>query len=165
MPGAERLRDSDKLIELLQDQRAAGKLYAAICAAPAVVLEHHKMLDGNPATCHPAFADGLSNSEYVLQPDSNMLPFWDFSCAKSGLSLFCCASFAHAQDPTANELVPACRRVAERVVVEGNCVTSRGPGTAFEFSLELIEKLLGAEKRAEVAGPMVMYNHQEPASS
>lgn len=44
-------------------------------------------------------------------------------------------------------------------------MTSRGPGTAFEFALELIEKLLGAEKRVEVAGPMVMYNHQEPASS
>lgn len=75
MPGAERLRDSDRLIDLLQEQRAAGKLYAAICAAPAVVLEHHKMLDGKPATCHPAFVDGLSNSEYVLHTDPNMLLF------------------------------------------------------------------------------------------
>jgi putative intracellular protease/amidase len=46
------------------------------------------------------------------------------------------------------------------VVVAGNCVTSRGPGTAFEFALKLIEQLLGADKQAEVAGPMVMYNHQ-----
>ena len=32
---------------------------------------------------------------------------------------------------------------------------SRGPGTAFPFALTLVELLCGAEKRKEVAGPMV----------
>lgn len=50
-----------------------------------------------------------------------------------------------------------CSRVGDRVVVDGQCVTSRGPGTAFEFALALIEQLYGPEKRDEVAGPMVMY--------
>ena len=52
----------------------------------------------------------------------------------------------------------ACRASEERVVVDGQCITSRGPGTAFEFALELVERLLGAAKRDEVAAPMVMYS-------
>jgi 4-methyl-5(b-hydroxyethyl)-thiazole monophosphate biosynthesis len=40
--------------------------------------------------------------------------------------------------------------------VDGNCVTSRGPGTALEFALKLVELLYGEEKAAEVAAPMVM---------
>ena len=32
---------------------------AAICAAPAVVLHHHGLLAGIPATCHPNFFDRL----------------------------------------------------------------------------------------------------------
>ena len=44
----------------------------------------------------------------------------------------------------------------QRVVVDGNCVTSQGPGTAIEFALTLVEKLLGEEKAQEVAGPMIV---------
>ena len=44
----------------------------------------------------------------------------------------------------------------ERVVVDHNCITSQGPGTALEFSLMLVEKLLGKEKRDQVAAPMVL---------
>lgn len=44
----------------------------------------------------------------------------------------------------------------QRVVVDGKLITSRGPGTAFQFSLQLVESLFGAEKAKEVAGPMVM---------
>lgn len=47
-------------------------------------------------------------------------------------------------------------RVAERVVIDGNCVTSQGPGSALEFSLALVEALCGRDKRDEVAAPMVL---------
>ncbi|KAF7312976.1 DJ-1 protein [Mycena kentingensis (nom. inval.)] len=43
----------------------------------------------------------------------------------------------------------------EPVVVSGKLVTSRGPGTTFPFALTLVSLLCGAEKRAEVQGPMV----------
>lgn len=43
-----------------------------------------------------------------------------------------------------------------RVVVDGNCVTSQGPGTALDFALELVEQLCGVVKREEVGAPMVL---------
>jgi transcriptional regulator GlxA family with amidase domain len=46
--------------------------------------------------------------------------------------------------------------------VDGNVVTSRGPGTAFEFALALVKVLYGPEKVSEVAGPMVMYEYELP---
>jgi protein deglycase len=62
MPGAERLRDSAPLMKLLQDQKSSGRLYAAICAAPAVVFEPNGLLEGKAATSHPAFVDRLSDT-------------------------------------------------------------------------------------------------------
>jgi 4-methyl-5(b-hydroxyethyl)-thiazole monophosphate biosynthesis len=43
----------------------------------------------------------------------------------------------------------------ERVVVDDKVITSRGPGTAMDFALELVEKLVGHEKRAEVEKGLV----------
>ncbi len=40
--------------------------------------------------------------------------------------------------------------VEDHVVVDGHVVTSRGPGTALDFSLILVEKLCGQEKRDAV---------------
>ena len=44
----------------------------------------------------------------------------------------------------------------DRVVVDGNCITSRGPGTALEFALKLVEVLYDKQKADEVAAPMVV---------
>ena len=43
-----------------------------------------------------------------------------------------------------------------RVVVDGNCVTSQGPGTAIDFSLALVEQLCGVVKRGEVGAGLVL---------
>jgi len=40
--------------------------------------------------------------------------------------------------------------VESNVVVDGNCITSRGAGTACEFALRLVELLYSAEKKKEV---------------
>jgi 4-methyl-5(b-hydroxyethyl)-thiazole monophosphate biosynthesis len=87
MLGAERLRDSAMLMTLLRQQQAAGKLYAALCASPAVVLVAHGLAAGRAATAHPAFVEHIT--PLVSKGDSTL----------------------------------------GRVVIDGNLVTSRGPGT------------------------------------
>lgn len=42
----------------------------------------------------------------------------------------------------------------DRVVVDGQLVTSRGPGTAFEFALTIVELMMGKEKADSLVGPM-----------
>ena len=60
MPGAEHLRDSEELIAMLKEQKATGRFYAAICAAPAVVLQEHGLLEG-AATCYPSLQEKLKS--------------------------------------------------------------------------------------------------------
>lgn len=43
----------------------------------------------------------------------------------------------------------------ERVVTDGKLVTSRGPGTAMEFALKLVEILVGPEKVSELKQAML----------
>ena len=110
MPGAENLSNSKELVEMLKRQQNDGKLYAAICASPAVVLHHHGLLAQRKATAYPGLAEQFENTEAI---DS-------------------------------------------RVVVDGNCITSRGPGTAMEFALKLVEILYGEQKAREIAQSMLV---------
>jgi len=43
----------------------------------------------------------------------------------------------------------------ERVVTDGKLITSRGPGTAMEFALKLVEMLAGPEKVSELKAAML----------
>jgi protein deglycase len=45
--------------------------------------------------------------------------------------------------------------VQEQVVIDGNLVTSRGPGTALAFSLQLVSLLVGEEQAAELTKSML----------
>ncbi|KAI3466056.1 hypothetical protein Pfo_022719 [Paulownia fortunei] len=111
--GAQAFADSEKLVNLLKKQRESNKLYGAICASPALVLEPHGLLKGKKATAFPAMCNKLS-------------------------------------DPSEAE---------SRVVVDGNLITSRGPGTTMEFSLVITEKLFGRPKALELAKTM-LFVHQ-----
>ena len=110
MPGAEHLRDSKILTMVLQHQQKEGRYYAAICASPVVVFQHHDLLGQCNATCHPSFVNKLKNTQAVQS----------------------------------------------RVVIHGTCITSRGPGTALEFSLKLVELLFGEKKAKEISQAMVI---------
>jgi len=111
MPGAERLRDSAELTQMLKAQAEKKKLVAAVCASPAVVLNHHGLIpsDGE-VTCFPAakFKEALPN--------------WSES----------------------------------RAIVNGNVITSQGPGTSLEFALKIVEQLCGADKAKEVEGGLLI---------
>ncbi|CAM9893767.1 unnamed protein product [Hapterophycus canaliculatus] len=54
MPGAVNLKDNETLESILKKQDSEGRIIAAICAAPAVVLASHGLLAGRDATCYPA---------------------------------------------------------------------------------------------------------------
>ncbi|MDP3847540.1 MAG: DJ-1/PfpI family protein [Pseudomonas sp.] len=110
MPGALRLAEHQPLAERVRQQAAAGKLFAAICAAPALALQAYGVLKQRKMTCYPAFSERLSGCTFVDQP----------------------------------------------VVVDGNCITSQGPGTALEFALTLVEQVLGKSARASVASDMLL---------
>jgi len=109
LPGAEHLRDSKVLTSLLKKQAADGKLYAAICASPVVVLQHHGLLKGKKATVNPALANELHNKD----------------------------------------------EIEKRVVVDGNCITSRARGTVLEFTIQLIELLYNKDKADNIKTDML----------
>ncbi len=51
--------------------------------------------------------------------------------------------------------LPNTRISSDKVVVDGKVITSRGPGTAMDFALTLIETLAGKAKRDEVAAGLL----------
>ena len=53
------------------------------------------------------------------------------------------------------EDLPATGLLEQPVVRDGSVITSRGPGTAMDFALALIEALLGPEQREAVESPLV----------
>jgi 4-methyl-5(b-hydroxyethyl)-thiazole monophosphate biosynthesis len=64
--GAAALGKNRALIEMLKANRANRRWYAAICAAPALVLAPHDLLEGKRATCYPNFKDQLPR--YIEAP-------------------------------------------------------------------------------------------------
>lgn len=59
LPGAEYLRDSTLVVEFVKQHKYDGKLVAAICAAPVIVLEHHGLYPEALMTAHPAFVERI----------------------------------------------------------------------------------------------------------
>ncbi len=43
-----------------------------------------------------------------------------------------------------------------RVCLDGTVITSRGPGSSFEFALAIVAALKGEDVAKEVAGPMML---------
>jgi len=101
-PAAKTLREDARAQAVIKRAGAAGKLVAAVCAAPTA-LEAAGLLSGKRATSYPGSA--LPSAHYVEEP----------------------------------------------VVVDGNIITSRGPGTTMAFALKLVERLSGAGVASKTA--------------
>ncbi|MBU1853853.1 MAG: DJ-1/PfpI family protein [Candidatus Omnitrophica bacterium] len=69
MPGAKNLADSKKVKTLIQKMHAEGKLIAAICAAPAVVLAPTGILKDKSATCYPGMQENLGSDTSYKEDD------------------------------------------------------------------------------------------------
>ena len=110
LPGADHLRDDERVQTLLKKHASHNKLIAAICAAPKA-LAQAGLLENKTITSYP----GALNS--INLPNTNI------------------------KDTT--------------IEIDGNIITSRGPGTAIDFALTLIEKLEGKGKRDEVNAQLV----------
>lgn len=105
--GTDRLASDERVMELLQRFNDEGKMIAAICAAPTILVRAGILMNRR-ATCYPTCAHVLGDA-YENAP----------------------------------------------VVVDGNIVTSQGPGTAMLFALVLIRYLVGNEVAEQVAQGML----------
>ena len=77
MPGAENLALSPMVKDLITKMNENGKLIAAICASPALVLAPIDILNGKTATCYPGMqsnfpSDVKFSKEEVIQ-DGNIV--------------------------------------------------------------------------------------------
>jgi 4-methyl-5(b-hydroxyethyl)-thiazole monophosphate biosynthesis len=107
-PGVKALRTDGRPAKLAKSYADAGKIVAAICAAPTVLADAG-LLTGKRFTAH-------------------------FS--------------VHSELPGV--------LAEERVVKDGNIITSRGAGTAIEFGLALVSELFGSPKAEEVAKAIML---------
>jgi len=110
LPGADHLRDDERIISLIQKHSASNKPVAAICAAPKV-LAKAGLLENKKATSFPNVLLDLN--------------------------------------------LPTTTVTGSALEIDGNIITSRGPGTAMDFSLTLIKQLLGAATAEIVKQQMV----------
>lgn len=65
--GAECFRDSPLLVATVRQTHNEGRLVAAICAAPALVLEHHNLFPVGNMTGFPALKDKIDTTKWMDQ--------------------------------------------------------------------------------------------------
>ena len=65
LAGAEAFRDSPLVVEKVRRMHLDGKIVAAICAAPALVLEHHQLFPLGNMTGFPSMRDKIPAHKWV----------------------------------------------------------------------------------------------------
>ncbi len=108
MPGADNLKESEKLKSYLLQMHKKQKIIGAICAAP-IVLNNAGILHDKNVTSYPSFENEFTESKYL----------------------------------------------SDAVVEDGNIITSRGIGTALDFALVLIKKLVSPEKANSIKSAII----------
>lgn len=136
--GSNAMGESKAVGELLRTQESSERIIAAICAAPTA-LAKHGIATGKSVTSYPAMKPQLVD-KYRL-----VLISLDIHIYLSIFTYNFPFLFSYVDD--------------KNVVQDGNLITSRGPGTAYEFALKLSEQLVGLEKAQEVAkGLLLTFN-------
>ena len=112
LPGATNLAASVKVNALIKTMNQAGKIVAAICASPSVVLAPTGILKNKSVTGFPGMLENFDKTTAYQEKD---------------------------------------------VVVDGTIITSRGPATALNFALAILEQMEGYEvsdkvRKATLAG-------------
>ena len=75
LPGATNLRDDSKVISLVNEMNKAGKIVAAICAAP-IVLERAGVLEGRGFTAYPGVGENIKGGKFkeeLVVKDGNII--------------------------------------------------------------------------------------------
>ena len=124
LPGADHLEQDTRIQALLRRMADADRYTAAICAAPKV-----------PAQRHGHGAHLRHSRQRPGRPAAGLL---------AGRRA---TSYPGVLD---NLQVEGLQVVDQPVVEDDRIITSRGPGTAMDFALTLIEKLAGRARRDEV---------------
>ncbi|MEZ9133792.1 DJ-1 family glyoxalase III [Vibrio breoganii] len=62
--GAEVFQKSILLVEMIKQQHYDGRLNAAICATPALMLQHHGLYPDALMTCHPSFKSHIPEQNW-----------------------------------------------------------------------------------------------------
>jgi putative intracellular protease/amidase len=165
-PGSEKLRHSDELRRMLTRQIKRRKCVAAICASPVVVLGGVPVpdrmdycqrevpdLDDDVGLCQDIAQSWIADKNATAYPAlSGKLPRQDCVC--------CWQLPYHQCDPcqlTTIWLPCDHWQVSQRVVVDDNLITSRGPGTTLEFAHKVIEVLAGRDKADSVCRAMLLH--------
>jgi len=138
----------------------AGLPGTAVCGAHGIRVETDLALDdykGSPdALILPGGMPGSAN----LGQSPKVADWIKKMAVEKKIIAAICAAPAYALAPTGvldgkkATCYPGCERKfppsvkfsPDRVCVDGNLITSRGPGSALEFSLMLVEQLAGREK-------------------
>ncbi|RUM66038.1 MAG: DJ-1 family protein [Sulfurospirillum sp.] len=113
LPGAEHLKEDERVQRLLKIFNEKGKHVGAICAAPIALDAAGVLGDDDDYTCYPSYDQQIVHGKFTD---------------------------------------------AQKVVKSGNVLTSRGPGTAICFALEIVRELVGEETYAQLkAGLLADY--------
>ena len=110
MQGAANLAACAEAGTLIKEMAAGGKLIAAICASPALVLSALGIIKGKNFTCYPGMEEKVTDAKW------------------SG----------------------------DRVVTDGNIITSRGAGTAGEWAVAIIKKLTDKTTAEKIAQTVLL---------
>lgn len=102
---------------------------------------------------------GSAKVKHLLEEQQKSGRFIGAICAAPTALLshkICTGKMLTSHPSVKNQLSDAYKYSEDRVVQDGTLITSRGPGTAFEFGLALVEALQGKEKRDSIVPPMLL---------